>query len=146
MGFRERVSIQFYIVFILQITAFMTTLLQNILIRLSTVIVLIMLQFVGAIALGWTLVDQTKHPVLSRSRGLWQNSISAVAVDVLERASVLIYDSREHWRRRCSLLLKLLLLLRMMLIIQRQSSCHARARMRSQGRRDVLLLRLKRLV
>ena len=43
------------------------------------------------------------------------------------------------------MLLKLLLL-RTMLIIQRQSSCHARIRIRSHGRRDVLLRRLMRLL
>ena len=66
MGFRKQLSIHFCAVFIMQLTAFMTTLRRKNLIRHSPVIVLYeyMLQLVGAIMLGRLLVDQTKHPVL----------------------------------------------------------------------------------
>ena len=64
MGFREQLSIQFYAVFILQLTACMTTPRRKNLILHLTVIALYILQFVVAILLGQLLVDQTKHPVL----------------------------------------------------------------------------------
>ena len=64
MGFRQRISMQFFAVFVMQITAFITTLRRKNIVQHWTVVVLYALQLGLAVFMGRSLVDRTQHPLL----------------------------------------------------------------------------------